>query len=825
MALSYQNVLRRERLVSEQIPYTVHVSERVLRTHLTDYLQVFRLGGAAFESVDDEQLNNWHERLNILWRNIGAPGVALWVHVIRRRDNTPAPADLGDGFADTVYGKYQRWLRGETLMLNELYLSILHRPASVRTGGLLARALAGSHTLRADTQAALDACDKLAQVVEASLARYEPQALGVYRSGNGWCSSLLEFLGLLLNGERRSMPLGAMTAAESLPSARLLFGTEALEYRLPNLTRVGAFLGIKEYASPSVVGLLNRLLSAPFAFVLTQSFLFLSKGAGQGLLQRQIHRMANAGDYAISQAAQLTRALDQLTSNEFLMGEHHFSLQVLADVEGATGAAATAAQAAERLRPLNDQLAQARALLADTGMTIAREDLALEAAFWAQLPGNLPLRPRKAPLTSRNFAAMAAFHNYPAGRLLGNHWGEALATFMTSARSPYHFSLHADDPVAAEGGARRDSGHTFICGPTGCGKTVLVGFLLCMLARRQITQIIFDKDRGLEILIRALGGQYLPLRAGMPTGLNPLQLPGTATDVEFLKSWLRSLAGPAQARQNPVRELGELEQALHATLSLERPVRRLSRLVEFLDPTDPEGLHARLSPWCVACQGDYGWVFDNPQDLILPLLQAHPTVGFDVTEFLDNVMLREPLTLYLFHLVRQQLDGQPLVCWMDEFWRMLGDEAFAAFAKDGPKTWRKLNGVMCLATQSPSDVLQSSISRTIIEQTATKIFFPNPEANLQDYTQGFGLTEREFRLVRERLEPGSRRFLIKQGRYSVVAQLDLRSFDAELQVLSGRAAHLERMQALMQLHGNEAARWVGPFLASASAAAPAPLRA
>ncbi len=64
----------------------------------------------------------------------------------------------------------------------------------------------------------------------------------------------------------------------------------------------------------------------------------------------------------------------------------------------------------------------------------------------------------------------------------------------------------------------------------------------------------------------------------------------------------------------------------------------------------------------------------------------------------------------------------------------MGDEAFAAFAKDGPKTWRKLNGVMCLATQSPSDVLQSSISRTIVEQTATKVFFPNPDANLDDYT-------------------------------------------------------------------------------------------
>jgi len=65
-----------------------------------------------------------------------------------------------------------------------------------------------------------------------------------------------------------------------------------------------------------------------------------------------------------------------------------------------------------------------------------------------------------------------------------------------------------------------------------------------------------------------------------------------------------------------------------------------------------------------------------------------------------------PLTLYAFHLVRQLLDGRRLVCWMDEFWRLLADPAFASFAKEGPKTWRKLNGVMCLATQSASDVLR-----------------------------------------------------------------------------------------------------------------------
>ena len=377
---------------------------------------------------------------------------------------------------------------------------------------------------------------------------------------------------------------------------------------------------------------------------------------------------------------------------------------------------------------MNDAIALARSYLADTGMLVAREDLALEAAFWAQLPGNFPFRPRKAPITSRNFAAMAPFHNYPAGRARGNHWGDALSMFVTSARSPYYFSLHASDPVDPDGGSRKDTGHTLICGPTGSGKTVFIGFLIAMLSRQGVTQVIFDKDRGLEILVRALAGDYLPLKSGIPTGFNPLQLPSTPANIEFLKVWLRELvrAESGSAPQSrAVRQAADLDQALHGTLSLEPTARRLSRLVEFLDPTDPEGLHPRLARWCESQRGDYAWVFDNPRDSVVARLSGAALIGIDVTEFLDHSFARAPITLYLFHLVRQLLDGRKFVCWMDEFWRLLADRAFENFAKDGPKTWRKLNAVMCLATQSPSDVLDSPISRTLVEQTPTKVFFPN----------------------------------------------------------------------------------------------------
>ena len=308
-----RSALQRERSAAGHIPYAAHVSENVVSTVFGDYLQVFRLAGGSFESADDEQLNNWHERLNVLWRNLASPSVALWTHVIRRRERSvPVTPARAAGFAAGLTARYAARLGTEILMVNELYLAVLLRPAAGVAAGIVSRAAARrrSRQREVELREALDACSKLAQTVRASLARYEPEPLGVYLSGRTWCSSLLEFLGELVNGESRRVPLPRGPLNEALATTRLLFGTEAIEYRLPTATRVGAILGIKEYPTPTCVGMYNRLLSAPFALILTQSFTFLTKASAQGLLQRQFHRMANAGDLSRELAERYKVAVD-----------------------------------------------------------------------------------------------------------------------------------------------------------------------------------------------------------------------------------------------------------------------------------------------------------------------------------------------------------------------------------------------------------------------------------------------------------------------------------------------------------------------------------
>jgi type IV secretion system protein VirB4 len=802
-----------DRSVISRIPYTAHVSPFVVATRYGHYVQVFRLAGVSFESADDEQLNNWHARLNVLWRSIASPHVALWTHLIRRRILNHPPVKAQGAFASRLHQRYCARMAAERLMVNELYLSVVYRPTAGIAADWTAKLLSRTHehAVALELADALESCEKLRETLRATLERYEAEPLRVYSRGPHSCSQVLEFFGLLIHGEwqPRLLPRGPLN--EALGASRPIIGLETIEYRLPTQTQLSAMLGISEYPKSTAPGMLNGLLKTSFPFVLTQSFSFFAKSAAQGLLLRQYNKLKSSGDFAISQAEELRVALDELSGGEFVMGDHHFSLQVMADPFEAVAEA----EGTWRLKTLNDRIAEARSLLIDCDLAVCREDLGLEAAFWAQLPGEFRWRPRLAAITSRNFAGLAPFHNYPCGRASGNHWGDALAVLTTNAHSPYYFSLHASDMREADGGSRRDTGHTFIVGPTGGGKTVLIGFLAAMLSQHHTTQVIFDKDHGLEIFVRAQGGIYLPLANGLPTGFNPLQLPEEPHHVEFLKVWLRQLAQAGSASSSlSVGEEADLDQALRGALALPHSARCLSRLVEFLDATEPEGLYARLARWCASTQGEYAWVFDNETDSVGARLQGQSFIGFEVSDFLAHPVTCTPITLYLLHLVRGLLGCGRLVCWMEEFWRLLQDPVFLKFAEEGPKTWRKLDALMCMATQSPSDVLLSPIARTIIEQTATKIYLPNPEANSSDYIQGFGLTQREFALIKEELEPGSRRFLVKQGHYSIVCELDLRGFDAEIAVISGRPSAIEFMNRLIERTGSAPSDWLPLFLAA-----------
>ena len=249
-----------------------------------------------------------------------------------------------------------------------------------------------------------------------------------------------------------------------------------------------------------------------------------------------------------------------------------------------------------------------------------------------------------------------------------------------------------------------------------------------------------------------------------------------------------------------------LDSALKALARLPKEERSLSVIRSALPTTSEEGIGPRLERWCAG--SELGWVFDNDTDLLTLDVER---AGFDMTNFLDNDTIRPAVMSYLFERIDMEIDGRPAIITIDEFWKALGDEAFTSFAQDGLKTYRKRNAMMLFGTQSPADALRSDISHTIIEQCATKILLPNPAAQKEHYMDGLDLSEAEFRMIKTELTAESRRFLIKQGHNSVVAELDLGAMPNELAVLSGRASTVELVTRLREELGDDPDVWLPRF--------------
>ena len=129
--------LKREPLVSAQIPYSVHLTPTVIQTQSREYMTVLRFTGASFQSADDEQLNNWHTRMNGLLRSVASRNVSLWQHIVRRPENTYPAGEFEPGFAHDLNAKYAARVCGERLMINELFVTVIYRPAPSRFGKAL----------------------------------------------------------------------------------------------------------------------------------------------------------------------------------------------------------------------------------------------------------------------------------------------------------------------------------------------------------------------------------------------------------------------------------------------------------------------------------------------------------------------------------------------------------------------------------------------------------------------------------------------------------------------------------------------------------------
>ncbi len=770
------------------LPYAAQLDRHTILLRDGRLMQVLRLDGFLFETADSEEIDYRKELRDAMLQAIGSSRFAIYHHVLRRRVRPMLPGVFPDAFSNTVEAIWNDRREARALFANSLYLAILRRPEA-RARGIgrwIGSRVAGPNERAAARVAEIRALDAARETLVSSLAAYRPATLDTYDTAQGPASEPLEYLAALYNGEQRRVRLPDGDVGDYLPARRVSFGAQTLELAATGDSgrRFSAIVSVKDYPGLTTPGMLDSLYRLPIEMTITQSFAFVERAAALSRLNLTLRRMLAADDAALGLRDELVEARDAVASGRAGFGEHHLTIAVHGDTPAAVDAA----------------VADVQATLTDLAMVAVREDIGLEPAFWAQFPGNDAFIARRALISTRNFASLASWHSFPVGQATGNHWGPAIALLETTAAGPYHFNFH-----------QGDLGNFTVIGPSGSGKTVVLNFLLAQAQRLSPRVVFFDKDRGAEPFLRALGGTYDVLRPGRPSGLNPLLLPDTSENRRFLVDWVGRLVDDG-------RPLSPEDQALierAVAINMEAPfhLRRLGVFAQLLrGGTRPHAgdLGARLAPWIGS--GEHAWLFDNGRDA---LSIDQRVIGFDMTRLLDDPRTRTPAMMYLFHRVEERLDGSPTIIVVDEGWKALDDDVFVARIRDWEKTIRKRNGIVGFATQSAEDALDSRIASAIVEQAATQIFMPNPRARPEHYCDGFGLTRHEFDLVRM-LPDSSRAFLVKHGRDSVVAQLDLSGERDLLTILSGRESTVRRLDAIRAEVGDDPLAWVPRLLDAAA---------
>ncbi|MGJ0620488.1 MAG: VirB4 family type IV secretion/conjugal transfer ATPase [Methylocystis sp.] len=787
-SLAFGSVTAKEATVSKHVPYIRHVDEDVVKTKDGHFLMVVKVGGFCFQTADQADIDMRLSARNVLMRAMNDSRFAVYCHTIRREVTPDIGGRFDNWFCDELDRRYMAGQAKKRMFVNDLYVTIIRRGFVGKIGfaeqvANVFRKSLGVNPKEIEREAIRELKDTTSNFRKEMMS-YGVRVLGCVMRNGVVCSEIAEFLAQLINGGvPLRMALPRMPLDEYIPTRRVTFGKKALELRgnAAADTRFGAMLSVREYPAYTGAGMLDGLLRVPHELIVSQSFALEDRAPVMqhvAKVERQIKASDEAGT-EVETAINIAR--NELVTGATVLGYHHLPVCAI----GRT------------IREMESCVAAATQELQNFGTIVVREDMNAEPCFWAQLPGNFGYIARRSLISSRNFVGFASLHNFAVGQKEGNRWGPAIAVLETTSQTPYWFNFH-----------RRQVGNFTVVGPTGSGKTVALGFLLTQAMRISPRPRVafFDKDRGADPVIRAMGGTYEVLSPGKPTGFNPLQLPGSAEDRAFLQDLLKFMVRPRDGSDLSAQQIKIVERAVDQIFSIPARDRRFADVAQLLRGTErmtQDDLASRFDVWTKA----RGWLFNNEVDT---WSATNGIFGFDMTKVLDDDDIRTAALGYIFHRIEAMMDGTPMMLFIDEGWKILSDDKFASFLNDKLKTIRKLNGIVGFGTQSAKDIVNSPMGHTLLEQTPTNIFFPNAKADHGSYIDGFKLSEREFEWVLN-THPDSRQFLIKHDQDSVIARLDLGDMPDFVKVLSGNVETVAECEDVRSRVGDDPRAWIPVF--------------
>ena len=309
-----------------------------------------------------------------------------------------------------------------------------------------------------------------------------------------------------------------------------------------------------------------------------------------------------------------------------------------------------------------------------------------------------------------------------------------------------------------------DLGHTMLFGPTGAGKSVLLGRIAAAWLRYPDAQVIyFDRQRSIAHACAALGGTFL--EPGIPgsSGIAPfahLRRLGASWGL----SWLTALVESGLGRRPAPDEAAELRSAVESLFGERRP--SLQMVWEIVQSGD---LRQVLLAWL---QGPDAGMFDADDTDLGEALESAPLTVFETHTLFESSAAVAMLSVdYVFAEVAMRFDGRPTLVVLDEAWSYFRHPIWSDRIRSWLKEGRKLNVAVLMATQSVADAVRSELTADLLESCPTKLFLANPEADTRAYREHYdalGLDPAQVDLI-GRIAPKRELYVVQPGGRRVIS--------------------------------------------------------
>ncbi|MCF7701935.1 hypothetical protein GLR48_22125 [Loktanella sp. M215] len=430
-----------------------------------------------------------------------------------------------------------------------------------------------------------------------------------------------------------SMRRGLMTlVAQDVSDVSLEFGLDGI-IDVNDGEAVAAVISVKENPTATTPGALDAL-GALDDVVVVQNYAPIHRDNIVEQARTRILQMQASNDLAQRVENQLVEAVDRIESGELGVGEYRLTILV---------------RAPDR-KELDARVSDVMSICQRAGFRMLRDRAATATELLSCHPGNGHMTARSSYVTSETFADLASLHGADIGAGVGEvPWNEPITVLETERGTPYRFNLHPRGLPDAE----PTNGHTLVLGPSNGGKTTTTLFLAAQALRHGGRLIALDKDRAMEMPIRAMGGTYAAVKVGEPTGLNPLLTETGPRGEAWLLGWFSALLEHTGKPLTPTQSQA-LKSAIRQNASAPGNLKNFSQFVSLIgDADDGNDLALRVREW--GPDGRYAWVFGESDDVLVNF-GANDVTALDLTDVLAAGTERTAILAYLFRAFETVLE-------------------------------------------------------------------------------------------------------------------------------------------------------------------------